>query len=124
MKTGFDNYLGNQIAEHGKRLDAQDSREEALNSFIEMGKQQLLLNREFAGLSFAEFNTYYCGEYFNGRMCDNLVRFVAACNPALPTNKVSLSSYQAFVLEALDEFIALHMTKIEAAFELQCQRAA
>ncbi len=124
MKLGIDNHLANQLAAHTKRLDALDARDEHLDAFILEGKQRLLNNREFAGLTFADFNTYYCGEYFDGRHCDSLVRFVAACDPALPTNKASLGAYQKFVLEALDEFMAHHRRKIEAAFDAHYRDAA
>lgn len=126
MKIGFDNYLEGQLAANMQQLDERDHRQAALDHFIMLGKERVLSNREFAGLSFKDFAQFVIEFEVHGQYpLDGLIKFAICHEPdATGNNAQMLMAHQAFLKSAFDDFIESKMSQITAAFEAQYIKAA
>ena len=125
MYTRSDNYLNNAEAKESRRLSKQDAREEALNAFIQEGKEHLLCSHEFAGLKFRDFATYFFADFHEGKSADRLV--LVLCH--LESNKGldsirNLPTYEEVMNEVMKDFIESNITIITSAFDAQQHQAA
>ncbi|CZF79663.1 hypothetical protein [Grimontia marina] len=126
MKLGFDNHLDRCLNDDMRHLDEYDQHQAALNDYIDMGKQRLLANREFAGLTFSDFSQFVIEFEVHGQYpLDGLMKFVINHEPnAANTNAQLLTMHQAFLKTALDDFIESRMPDIKSAYEDLCKKAA
>lgn len=126
MNLGFDNHLGNQLAANMKQLDDSDHRQAALDNFIMLGKQLLISNREFAGLSFQDFAQFAIELETHGKHpIDGLIKFALCHEPdATGNNAQVLTAHQALLKTVFDDFIESKMPQIIAAFDAQYIKAA
>lgn len=107
-------------------LDVQDAYQAELDNFIEGGKKRILTNREFCGLSFQDFNTFFYAEYKQvnkeGDAADSLFKtvcdmlnlkgdsnkplaFESMCLADLAKLNVVMNLHRQTLLDALDQFL-------------------
>lgn len=111
------------IANNDRLMCEQDSRENALKAYIAHGKQRILANREFAGLSFSDFACFVCAYIVHDKhLIDGVLKFIICHQPdAVSINQQNLKAHQAFLQTALDAFLDEHQHQIEKHFELDHQ---
>ncbi|MDF2185877.1 hypothetical protein O1O06_14075 [Grimontia hollisae] len=124
MNTYSDNYLNNAIARESNRIDEANARDEALDAYIEEGKQTLLAHDEFAGLTISQFTTYYFADFMDGRCADHLVSLTGSLKSNSRTHTfLNLETHLAFIDKAFEEFFTQNMSTITAAFDAELKAA-
>ncbi|MGD6739704.1 hypothetical protein ACN08N_23695 [Photobacterium leiognathi subsp. mandapamensis] len=100
-----------------KKLLDQVATEEvkALEVFLKHGKQRILANREFCGLSISDFTTFYF-EVHNGKLADALTKFALTANCDNSNTLLSLLGFQEFAHDAFDDFLEANEKPILKAF--------
>lgn len=124
MIPSIDNHYDAQLAEHTDKLDRQDAHADELKAFIERGKDRILGNQEFCGLSLSDFGSFYFGDFQEGKAADGLLKFLMDYDPDAPHVMQKLLGLQAFAYSALDSFIEEHRQRIEQAFDQLPAQAA
>ncbi|OEE65895.1 hypothetical protein A1OO_08790 [Enterovibrio norvegicus FF-33] len=125
MYTPSDNYLNNAEAKESRRLSKQDAREEALNTFMQEGKEHLLRSREFAGLKFRDFATYFFADFHEGKSADRLVLVLCHLESNKGLDSVrNLLTYEEIMDQAMSAFLQRNINIITSAFDAEQHQAA
>ncbi|MEI8609977.1 hypothetical protein P4S70_13700 [Enterovibrio sp. Hal110] len=125
MYTRSDNYLNNAEAKESRRLSKKDAREQALNAFIEEGKESILSTHEFAGLKFRDFATYFFADFHGGKSADRLVLVLCRLESNKGLDSIrNLLTYEEVMNEAMNAFIERNINIITSAFDAQQHQAA
>ena len=101
-----------------KKLFSQvdSSNHDALKAFLHYGKQRILTNREWCDLTISDFVSFYI-EMHDGKLVDSLVKFTLTANCETSNTLLSLTAFQEFAKDALDEWLDDNADTIVKHFE-------
>ncbi|PSU83342.1 hypothetical protein C0W42_22480 [Photobacterium kishitanii] len=91
---------------------------DALEKFLATGKNLILNNREFCGLSVSDFATFYF-EVHDGKLANAMVKFLITADCSSSNTLLTLMGFQEFAKDVFEEFFNEHEVTILKIFHAE-----